>query len=138
MQNEPPVSPTVGKRESRPTVNNLSAGSQGSLLYVLDEATQIHFLVDTGSEVSVIPPTSADPKTPNNQALVAAKSTPIHSFGTRQMKIHLGGQKYTWRFLIADVSKPIIGGDFLRTHSLLVDVANQRLIRLDALKTIRG
>ena len=138
MQNEPPVNPKFGKRESRPTVNNLSAGSQGSLLYVLDEATQIYFLVDTGSEVSVIPPTSADPKTPNNQALVAANGTPIHSFGTRQMKLFLGRQKYTWRFLIADVNKPIIGGDFLRTHSLLVDLANQRLIRLDTLKTIRG
>ena len=45
---------------------------------------------------------------------------------------------YTWRFIIADVTQPIIGGDFLRSHCLLVDLANERLIRSDNLKTIKG
>ena len=45
--------------------------------------------------------------------------------------LNLGLQKYSWRFIIADVTQPIIGRDFLRSHSLLVDLANERLIRTD-------
>ena len=52
--------------------------------------------------------------------------------------LNLGLQKYSWRFIIADVTQPIIGRDFLRSHSLLVDLANERLIRTDNLKTIKG
>ena len=34
----------------------------------------------------------------------------------------------TWRFLVADVTQPIIGADFLLQHKLLVDLAQRRLI----------
>ena len=54
------------------------------------------------------------------------------------MMLNLGLQKYSWRFIIVDLTQPIIGGDFLRSHSLLVDLANERLIRTDNLKTIKG
>ena len=54
------------------------------------------------------------------------------------MLLIFGRQKYTWRFIVADVTQPIIGGDFLRAHSLLVDLANERLIRSDNLKIIKG
>ena len=54
------------------------------------------------------------------------------------MILTLGLQKFTWRFIIADVKQPIICGYFLRSHSLLVDLANERLIRTDNLKTIKG
>ena len=52
--------------------------------------------------------------------------------------LNLGLQKYSWRFIIADVTQPIIGRDFLRSHSLLVDLVNERLICTDNLKTIKG
>ena len=53
------------------------------------------------------------------------------------MMLNLGLQKYSWRFIIADVTQPIMGADFLCSHSLLVDLANERLIRTDNLKTIK-
>lgn len=37
-------------------------------------------------------------------------------------------RNFSWRFVIADVSKPIIGVDFFGHYSLLVDIQNQRLI----------
>ena len=52
--------------------------------------------------------------------------------------LNLGLQKYSWRFIIADVTQPIISGDFHCSHSLLVDLANEQLIRTDNLKTIKG
>ena len=39
----------------------------------------------------------------------------------------LAGHKFTWSFLRAAVSFPIIGIDFLIHHSLLLDVAHGRL-----------
>ena len=97
-----------------------------------------YFLVDTGSELSILPQGLAKATRSNNQPLIAANGTPIKSFGTRQIVLQLGLQKYTWRFIIADVTQHILGGDFLRSHSLLVDLANERLIRTDNMKMIKG
>ena len=94
--------------------------------------------MDTGSELSILPPGLVKATNPNNQPLIAANGTPIKSFGTRQMVLQLGLQKYTWRFIVAEVTQPILGGDFLHSHSLLVDLANERLIRSDNLKMIKG
>ena len=100
--------------------------------------------MDTGSELSILPPNLILPldlakaTRPTNQPLIAANGSPIKTFGTRQIQLQLGLQKYSWRFIVAEVTQPIIGGDFLRSHSLLVDLANERLIRTDNLKIIKG
>ncbi|KAI5752243.1 hypothetical protein M8J77_015136 [Diaphorina citri] len=44
----------------------------------------------------------------------------------------------TWRFVVADVSKPIIGADFLHYHNLLVDLRNQRLLDGTTHLTVQG
>ena len=128
----------AGKRPNRSTVNNLSAGANISLLHVFDSNSRKYFLVDTGSSLSILPPSFEKATRPNNQPLIAANGTPIKSFGTRHIELQLGLQKYTWRFIVAEVTQCILGGDFLRSHSLLVDLANERLIRTDNMKTIKG
>ena len=85
-----------GKRPNRSTVNNLSAGVNSALLHVFDSNTRKYFLVDTGSELSILPPNLILPPDlakatrPNNQLLIAANGTPIKSFGTRQIELQLG------------------------------------------------
>jgi hypothetical protein len=116
----------------------LSAGISSALLHVFDSKTRKYFLVDTRSELSILPPGLAKATRPSNQPLVAANGSPIKSFGTRQIELQLGLQNYSWRFIVAEVTQPILGGDFLRSHSLLVDLANERLIRTDNLKIIKG
>lgn len=128
----------IGKRTTRSAVNSTSADNHYSLLHVYDNRSGRYFLVDTGSALSIVPPNKSDLKRTCNQQLIAANGTPIKTFGTRLMILTLGLQKYSWRFIIADVTQPIVGGDFLRSHSLLVDLANERLIRTDNLKTIKG
>ena len=119
-------------------IHHLSSRANSSLLHVFDSNSKKYFLVDTGSELSILPQGLAKATRSNNQPLIAANGTPIKSFGTRQIELKLGLQKYTWRFIIAAVTQPIVGGDFLRSHSLLVDLANERLIRSDNLKIIKG
>ena len=132
------VSNRFGKHNTRSTVNNLSTDSNSSLLLVYDDRSGKYFLVDTGSELSVIPPSRSDTRKTCSRSLIAANGSPIKTFGTRQMMLNLGLQKYSWRFIIADVAQPIMGADFLCSHSLLVGLANERLIRTDNLKTIKG
>ena len=46
------------------------------------------------------------------------------------MTLHLGLKRdFTWQFLIADVSKPVIGADLVHHYGLLlVDIKNRKLI----------
>jgi hypothetical protein len=43
------------------------------------------------------------------------------------VKLQLACQPFTLNFLLADVSMAILGIEFVRTHSLMVDPANCRL-----------
>ena len=132
------VSNRFRNRTTRLTVNNLSVDSNYSLLHVYDERSGKYFLVKTGSALSIIPPSRSDTQKTCSHSLIAANGSSIKTLGTRQMILNLGLQRYSWHFIIADVTQPIIGGDFLHSHSLLVDLANERLIRTDNLKTIKG
>ena len=40
----------------------------------------------------------------------------------------VGGRRYTWDFLLADVALPIIGADFLRHFGLLMDLGQMRIL----------
>ena len=138
VSNPASFKPLRRRETARSTVNNLSAGISSALLHVFDSKTRKYFLVDTGSELSILSPGLAKATRPSNQPLIAANGTPIKSFCTRQIELQLGLQRYSWRFIVAEVTQPIIGGNFLRSHSLLVDLANKRLIRTDNLKIIKG
>jgi hypothetical protein len=50
-----------------------------------------------------------------------------------QLDIH--GRRFEWTFLLADISIPIIGVDFLRSHKLLVDPATNRLVDTASLQS---
>ena len=44
------------------------------------------------------------------------------------MCLCVGGQRFNWDFVTADISFPLLGADFLCAHGLLVDVRNERLV----------
>ena len=44
------------------------------------------------------------------------------------MHVAVGGRRYTWDFLLADVALPIIGADFLRHFGLLMDLGQMRIL----------
>ena len=44
----------------------------------------------------------------------------------------IGGERYTWRFLLADVRYPILGIDFLRNFKLMVDTAADQILQRPA------
>ena len=118
---------TSGKRQRQ----GLNAASNpgisvtpGRLIYVVDPATGLRFLIDTGASVSVIPPrTTHRSNSPAAIALQAANGSSIKTFGERPLLLNLGLRRnFEWIFVIADVKNPILGMDFLAAHNLQVDL----------------
>lgn len=85
-----------------------------------------HFLVDTGSEVSAIPPSPTDRRrSPVKLTPMAVNDTPICMYRKRSLTLNLGLRRsLPWIFIVADVQQPILGADF----GLLVDMQQRRLI----------
>ena len=101
--------------------------------------SKLSYLIDTGAEVSVLPPRSEDRnRSPiNNMQLQAANGTAIRTFGQRSVTVELGlAKSFEWSLTIADVSKPIIGADFLRHYGLLVDLKCKRLMDAETFLTV--
>ncbi|XP_017795936.1 PREDICTED: uncharacterized protein LOC108577308 [Habropoda laboriosa] len=119
----------VGKR-GKPELNEaISDGPKTSRLFITDCETRTEYLVDTGSDLCVYPRTRITgqvKKTPYE--MFAANRSTISTYGVRVLNLDLGLRRaFRWSFVIADVSKPIIGADFLAHYGLLVDLRNRKL-----------
>ena len=92
-----------------------------SLLFARDDHSGRRFLVDTGAAVSVLPykSTGGSP----DAFLSAANGSKIATYGTRTLPLRLGGNAYSHTFVLADVSNPILGADFLGANNLIVNVS---------------
>ena len=100
------------------------------LFHIMDRSTGQRFLIDTGAEVSVVPPSRLERQRPRPGChLQAANSSTITTFGERSLTLDLGLRRTCrWVFMIADVHHPIIGADFLRHFNLLVDMRHCKLL----------
>ena len=100
-------------------------------LFVKDKTSNKCFLIDTGADVLVIPPNYTNSSNSQNLGIkiFAANGSQIRTFGTKILHLDLGlRRKFSWNFIIADVSKPILGSDFLKHYHLLPDLNNKTLI----------
>ena len=88
------------------------------------------FLVDTGSIVSLLPFNTVNSDTDNssNTTLFAANGSQIKTAGKQNIELNINGKIYNWTFIIANVTNPILGADFLTHYNLLVDCKNKKYI----------
>jgi len=117
------VPTTSGKRRG----SSMMAAGDGRAtgrLFVTDHDTRISFLIDTGADLCVYPRKMLNGKPQRSTyELSAANGTIIYTYGTQTLTLNLGLQRvFVWRFVVADVSKPIIGADFFAFYELLVDI----------------
>ena len=118
-----------GKRQSLRSVAAVSVGATNRLLFIKDTISGRKFLCDTGAQRSVLPATASDTAGGfHGPPLTSADDTPIRTYGTRTANLCFGGQRFSWDFVTADISFPLLGADFLCAHGLLVDVKNGRLV----------
>lgn len=118
-----------GKLKSRSVKAATTIDAISSRLFIKDKSTKLKFLVDSGADVSVIPPRYIDQKSKSDIKLYAANNSSIKTYGIRTIVLDLGLQrKFPWKFIIADVSQPILGADFIKQYSLQIDLKNKRII----------
>ena len=95
----------------------------GSRLYVTDQISKQRFLVDTGSDLSCFPRRLLHEKrAASDYNLSAANNSTIKTYGFHTLTTNLGLQHtYIWRFIVADVTSPVLGSDFLAYYHLVPD-----------------
>lgn len=98
----------------------------GGLTFLTDDVTGTRFLADTGAAVSVLPHTPHPAfRSEHGPALAGADGKPIASWGVAHCRLSFGGRIFdNVPFVLAAVSKPILGADFFATHRLLIDTAS--------------
>ena len=107
----------------------MSVGEREELLFLKDSLSGRRFLVDSGSQKCLLPPTDSDLSARGNgPQLSAANGSSNGTYGIRSVAVCFHGRSFEWDFVIASITVPIIGADFLCANGLLVDVANRRLI----------
>ncbi|BHF60762.1 hypothetical protein SprV_0100372800 [Sparganum proliferum] len=121
---------TTGKRPRQPVTATATAGQSrpSRLFYISDKSSGLRFLVDTGAEISVIPPPRRHHLKPSQFSLQAANCTTINTYGQRSLTLDIGlRRRFQWVFVQADVKSPIIGADFLTHFGLAVDLKHRKL-----------
>ena len=107
-----------------------------SSIFTIPAKTQrclINFLIDSGADVSVLPSKQFQPDNSNSsEKLTSASNFPIKVYGTKSMTFQLVGleRQFQWKFVVADVNRPILGSDFLAYAHAIVDCQNNQ-IRID-------
>ena len=95
---------------------------KAKLLFINDPLSQVNFMIDSGSQVSLLPCQRALNHSSVTGVLRSANGSRIPDFEdvTLNVSLHLN-QYFRWNFKKARVSTAIIGIDFLSNFGLLVD-----------------
>jgi hypothetical protein len=107
----------AGKRCSQGQLNTLAPSL---LLHITCAASQLRFLVDTGTAFSVYK--GQQQLQADLPCLRAAGGQTIPCFSEFKLTVQFGQHSFNWTFLLADVEAPLLGADFLCNYSLLVDL----------------
>ncbi|GFV78756.1 transposon Ty3-G Gag-Pol polyprotein [Trichonephila clavipes] len=97
-------------------------------LFVRDRKSNICFLVDTGSDCSILPANKTLKQSSPVQTFIAANGTPIQVYGRKLTSLDLGLRRnFVFPFFICNVSNAIIGADFLHYFNIKPDLRNRTL-----------
>ncbi|CAK9833040.1 hypothetical protein ANTRET_LOCUS9779 [Anthophora retusa] len=101
-----------------------------SRLFITEKGTKISFMVDTESDLCVFPRSRVNGvREKSTYELYAANGSTIATYGAVNFTLNFGLRRdFSWRFVVADVTTPIIGADFLSHYGLLIDMRAKRLV----------
>lgn len=98
-------------------------------MFVHASSNDIYFLVDTGAERSIIPKDEYDVPSTFDVQMTAANGSLVTTYGNCKKAITLGKNRiFEWVFIIADVTQPMLGTDFLKHYNLLIVLRKKKLI----------
>ena len=107
-----------------------AAGSTSTnpTLSIQDRKSGIRHLVDSGAAVCVTPASAKERRRRPSTTLTAANGSPIRTWGTRNISVHVGKRTFTHTVFLADVTRSILGADFFVANNLAIDLRGRRLI----------
>ena len=110
----------IGKTAGQPLVAaSVTGQSHSCLFYIIDRNNRLHLLVDTGAEVSVVPPINTERK--HQQDGFTVKHIQIKTYGTWLITLNLNlCQTFRWPSLFMDHLKPA----YLDTEFSLLDTTS--------------
>ncbi|GFW19915.1 peptidase A2 domain-containing protein [Trichonephila clavipes] len=117
----------AGKRSQQKILAIYSLPKESRCLFIRDRTITISFLVDTGSDGSLISANVYQKRNTSKQPLFAANSSTINVYGEKRLNLNLK-RYFIWTFRIADVSSPILGADFLYYFGLVPNLKNNRFV----------
>ena len=103
-----------------------------SLPTVYCSRTNLTFIIDSGSNTSIISSEFMAPSEHYTDFALAANNTQINICGAKNVDIQIGNEICKWKFLIADIKKNIIGCDILKHFNFSYDFENNRLFHAKA------
>jgi hypothetical protein len=119
----------AGKRGKQSLMSAINCNNSASLLCATDWLTKTSFLVDTGADLCIYPRSRLRERRTRSYELFVANGTIVNTYGCITLRLDLGlRRQFSWRFVVADITGPIIGSDFLSFYSLLFDIRHRRLI----------
>ncbi|XP_043262465.1 uncharacterized protein LOC122403173 [Colletes gigas] len=105
-------------------------------LHVQDRISGQIFLIDTGSDISLLPVARNCKPVASGLRLYAANNTRVDTYGESTRTIEIGLRRpITWNFCVADVPYPNVGADLLTHYGITVDLRGPKII--DALTKLQ-
>jgi hypothetical protein len=106
----PPVKKTNSGHQRRQVCSTATGR-----LFVMDNISKRRFLVDTGSGLCVYPRRLIPRRKKRvKYDLRAPNGTDVPTYGWLRLRLNLGlGRDFTWRFVVADITHPLIDINFL-------------------------
>ena len=87
--------------------------------------------MDTGASISIIPASRLNGVTlnPTPVSLTTANGEKIKCYGQANLEIGIPSLKrsFSWKFVIADITNPLLGFDFLNEFGLIIDCKNKTI-----------
>ena len=105
--------------------NNVASPSGNPTFHVSCQKNGTKFLVDPGSDISIIkvPPRQAETARP---FAATANQSALTAYGKSTMTVQFMARNFVWEFMLSpNVSQNILGADFLRYYKLDCDVVTR-------------
>ena len=117
-----------GIRPGQWLLGAIAAGHNNGLLYLTNFLSKPQLLVGAGAKISIPSATGLDTCTKQlGLLLIAANGSHIRTFRSCILSLHFTSNVYSWKFIITDVTHPLLGADFLCATSLQVAIKGRRL-----------
>lgn len=119
----------IGKLENPPRSRVAEVNLTSKRLLVKDQDSGLVFLIDSGSDISLIPAENHVKRRAAQSCALCGKWFAHKNVWQASFRFKIGLRRpIQWKFCVASVPYPIIGADLLSAYDLRVDLRERKLI----------